>query len=279
MPLTPVSVEVAAADKMAPDFEAQYGGTYLNPPVQAYIRDIGGQLAAVGSRSDFPHKYQVLSDPKTINAFALGNGNIYITLGLLNLLDDEAELAEVLGHETGHVDHRHMASKMDAAYPFQALTKLADKLTGGNAVGSDLDKAVAVGESLTINGFGRDQELDADATGLTYMVQLGYDPMGSVRVFQKFQALEGQQPGLLQAYFQSHPTALVRIDDLTAVIQKQYPGMTGKTNTARFQNVINGIPMSPLDYISEFIDENKGAIAVGAGVVALGVGAAILTSE
>jgi predicted Zn-dependent protease len=278
MPLTPVAVEVSAADKMAPDFEAQYGGTYLNPPVQAYIRQVGGRLAAAGSRPDFPHKYQVLADAKTINAFALGNGNIYITLGLLKLLDDEAELAEVLGHETGHVDHRHMAEKMDASFGFKGLTSLLDKLTGGGSISDALDKAVNVTQALTINGFGRDQELDADATGLTYMASLGYDPYGSVRVFQKFQKLEGAQPGLLQKYFMSHPTALVRIDDLTKVLDQNYPGVKGETYRDRFQNIVNGVPMSSGAAVADFIDQNKTALAVAGGVVAIGVGAAILSA-
>lgn len=275
-PLTPVSVEVDAANKLAPDFEAQYGGLYLNPPVQAYVRQIGARLAAGGTRSDFPHQYQVLADAKTVNAFALGNGNIYITLGLLNLLDDEAELAEILGHETGHVDHRHMASKMDAAYGFGGLQALIDSVAGGSGAARFLTKAVGVTQSLTINGFGRDQELDADATGLTYMVNQGYDPHGAIRVFERFQKLEGKSPDLLKSFFASHPTANVRIDDLTKVINGQYPDVRGATNRDRFQNIVHGIPMPPT--VANFIDEHAVPLAVGGGLLAIGVTAAILSA-
>jgi predicted Zn-dependent protease len=102
-----------------------------------------------------------------------------------------------------------------------------------------IDEANKIAMGLVINGFQRDQELEADQHGLDTIVKAGYDPMGSVRTFQKFQKLETEVKGL-DAFMQSHPTATTRISDLQASISKQYPGVAGDNGKERFQSIING---------------------------------------
>ena len=246
MPLTPVFVEKATGDQSAAAVEEQFGGVAPPSPVTEYVDWVGRRLLPYSLRGNEPHKFQVLNDSNVINAFTLGNGNIYITKGLLKLLDDEAELAEVLGHENGHFGHRHIAAQMDHSIGLGLLLALGEGfLLQGKGQKANpeqqemIDQANQIAMGLVINGFQRDQELEADQHGLETLVKAGYDPMGSVRTFQKFQKLEHEVPAL-DSFFQSHPTALTRIQDLEAAIAKQYPGAAGDNGRERFQSIING---------------------------------------
>jgi len=246
MPLTPVFVERATGDQSAPAVEEQFGGVAPPSPVTEYVDWVGRRLLPFSLRGGEQHKFQVLNSTDVINAFTLGNGNIYVTKGLLNLLDDEAELAEVLGHENGHFGHRHIAAQMDHSIGLGLLLALGEGflLQGKDKqISADqqemIDQANQIAMGLVINGFQRDQELEADQHGLDSIVKAGYDPMGSVRTFQKFQKLETEVPAL-EAFFQSHPTATTRISDLQASIAKQYPNAAGDNGRERFQAIVNG---------------------------------------
>jgi beta-barrel assembly-enhancing protease len=246
MPLTPVFVEKASGDASAPQMEAQYGGVSAPSNVTEYVTWVGSRLLPYSLRGSEPHKFQVLRATDVVNAFTLGNGNIYITQGLLNLLDDESELAEVLGHENGHFGHRHIAAQMDHEIGLGLLLGLGEGFLTSSKGGTPtegqqatMDQANQITMGLVINGFQRDQELEADQHGLDTMVKAGYDPMGSVRTFQKFQGMEKAVTGL-DAFMQSHPTATTRISDLEASIKKQYPGASGDNGQSRFQAIVNG---------------------------------------
>ena len=226
--------------------EEQFGGIAPASPVTEYVDWVGRRLLPFSLRGSDPHKFIVLNDSKVINAFALGNGNVYITKGLLNLLDDEAELAEVLGHETGHYGHRHIAAQMDNSIGLGLLLALGEGFllqSKGKKTSAEqqetIDQANKLAMGLVINGFQRSQELEADQHGLNAIVKAGYDPMGSVRTFQKFQKLETEVPAL-ESFFQSHPTATTRVSDLQASIAKQYPGVIGDNGRERFQSIVNG---------------------------------------
>ncbi|MGH9391580.1 MAG: M48 family metalloprotease, partial [Vicinamibacteria bacterium] len=204
--------------------------------------------------------------------------------GTLGLLDDEAELAEVIGHENGHVGHRHIAKQIDRSVGIGALMALAngvylyargDKVTESQQ--EAVDAANAAIPALILNGFGRDQELEADQHGLKTMVASGYDPRGAIRVFEKFQKLSPEVKGL-EVYFQSHPTAKTRISELTASINRRYPGVGGENFRDRYQSIVKGgstlsaqtgemIPGVP----DEVLYIGGGAIAVTVVLAALGV--------
>jgi predicted Zn-dependent protease len=241
-----VFLEKSTGDQSAPQLEAEHGGVTKDVRLTQYVDFVGRRLLPFSPRRTFPHKFTVLESPKIINAFALGNGNVYVTRGLLNLLDDEAELAEVVGHEIGHVANRHIASQIDRVIGVTGLLALAEGVyavqKGGSvSTGTQglIDTANAIIPALVINGFGREQELESDEDGLSYMVAAGYDPMGSVRTFQKFQKLEGQVPAL-EVFFQSHPLARTRISDLQRQITSKYPGIRGEAYATRFQNIVKG---------------------------------------
>jgi predicted Zn-dependent protease len=244
--LTPVFVEKATGDEMAPELEDAHGGVSNDVRLSEYINWVGQRLVPHSLRPDFPRTFKVLNSEKIINAFALGNGNVYVTKGTLNLLDDEAELAEVIGHENGHIGHRHIAKQIDRSIGVGGLMALATSVyeayKGKKISESDrkkIDEANAVIPSLVLNGFGRQQELEADQHGLDTMVKAGYDPYGALRVFEKFQTLAPEVKGL-EIFFQSHPTAKTRISELKKSIDKRYPSVKGENFRDRYQAIVKG---------------------------------------
>lgn len=246
--LTPNYMEKKSGDDLAPKLEEMHDGVYQNPAMTAYVGDVAGSMLPYSLRGNEKHTYKILNSQKIVNAFTLGNGNIYITRGLLGLLDNEAELAEVLGHENGHFGHHHIAKQMDHAIGTSGLLAVAESVfaavKGSKLSDNDLamiDKANAVIPGLILNGFQRDQELEADSHGLDTMIRAGYDPHGAISTFQRLQTLEPKVAGI-QVYMQSHPTAKTRIDDLTKEIQGKYPDAlgSGTLNRDRYQAMVKG---------------------------------------
>ena len=106
--------EIALGYKSAPEMAAQLGGLSQNEKARALVRQVGEGLVArsLAAKSPYKFSFHVLADPRTVNAFALPGGPIFITEGLLRLLKSEAELAGVLGHEIGHVIARHSSERL-----------------------------------------------------------------------------------------------------------------------------------------------------------------------
>jgi predicted Zn-dependent protease len=149
-------------------------GLYDDPALQRYVSDIGLKLAASSERPNLPWHFAVV-DVAAVNAFALPGGYIYITRGILPFLDDEAQLAGVLGHEIGHVTARHAA---------QSVTRATLGELGVGALGVFVPQArpfgqfIGAGLSLAFLKNSRDDELQADRLGTGYAAKVGWHPNG-----------------------------------------------------------------------------------------------------
>jgi beta-barrel assembly-enhancing protease len=212
----------------APRMAAQMGGEASpNDPMQKLITEVGMRVlhnsdAATGPYTDNFH-YRLLTDDKTINAFALPGGQVFITRALLVRLENEAELAGVLGHETGHVIGRHTSEQL-------AKSQLGQSLVTAVAVGSSDRRgggysaaiiAGTVNQMLSLH-YSRDDETEADTFGLKYMTQAGYDPramLGVMKVLQQVSQSRGQPPEMLQ----THPYPEHRIETINAWIKQTFP--------------------------------------------------------
>ena len=155
-------------------------GVYDDAALQEYISAIGNRLAAVSHRPDLPWQFAVIDSP-VVNAFAVPGGYIYLTRGLLAYLNDEAELAGVLGHEIGHVTARHSVQAYSRAAGAQMGLLLGQIFVpamrpryGAPGVGD----AAGQGLGLLFLKFGRDDERQADRLGAEYAVASGWDPHG-----------------------------------------------------------------------------------------------------
>src|SRR5262245_802157 len=171
--------EIALGYKSAPQMAAQMGGLSQNEKARALVRRVGEKLVAesVAAKSPYKFSFHLLADPRTVNAFALPGGPIFITEGLLGLLKSEAELAGVLGHEIGHVIARHSSERL-------AKQQLTQGLLGALVVGSGDYSAAQIGQvvgSLINMSYGRDDELESDALGIRIMAEGGYDPRALIR--------------------------------------------------------------------------------------------------
>jgi predicted Zn-dependent protease len=160
-----------------------------------------------------------LIDDEQINAFALPGGQIFITTTLFKQLDNEAQLAGVLGHEIGHVIHRHSAEHM-------AKGQLGQSIVGAVAVGaSDGGNQMAAVAAQMANQmlqmkYGRADESESDATGIDYMVDAGYDPRGMAGVMR---VLKEASKGRSQPEFMSsHPDPGNRLQAIEDMITKKY---------------------------------------------------------
>lgn len=191
---------------------------YNNPRLQAYVNNIGQQLARQSHRNKIRYTFTVLDD-SSVNAFALPGGFVYITTGLMAYLNSEGELAGVLGHEIGHVTARHGVKQQSAGMASAILISVLSKKAGAGS-GKQFGQ---LGQAL-LSGYGRDHELQADKLGAEYLARVGYSPNNMIDVvtvlkaqeqFDKYQARkEGRRPRAYHGVFASHPRNDVRLQQV-----------------------------------------------------------------
>src|SRR5437763_13779862 len=152
---------------------AAYGGAYQDARLEALITQTVDKLVAASERPNLRYKVTILNSP-AINAFALPNGQLYVTRGLLALANDTSELASVLAHEMAHVIARHAAIREDQGRQADLVSSVASD------IGADPElSALALARSkLTLASFSRAQEFEADGIGVGIAARAGFDPFG-----------------------------------------------------------------------------------------------------
>lgn len=177
-------------------------GLYDDPDLQAYVDQIGQDLAAKSERPDLPWSFKVVDDP-VVNAFALPGGFIYVTRGILGHFNSEAELAAVVGHEIGHVTARHSAEQLSRAQVAQLGVGVGAVFVPEIAAYSDF---LNLGLNLMFLKFSRDDERQADDLGLRYMSRGSYDPREMVDVFSMLGRVSETAGGSgLPSWLSTHP--------------------------------------------------------------------------
>jgi predicted Zn-dependent protease len=203
----PESQEIAIGQQSALAAESQLG-LVNDPQLQDYVQRLGTQLAAASERPELPWTFRVLDEPAP-NAFAAPGGYIFVTRGLLALMDNEAELVSVLGHEIGHVTAKHAVSQMSRQQLAQIGLGLGSILSPQIAKFGDL---AAGGLEMLFLSYGRDDERQADDLGYRYALAQNYDVREMVNVFAALQqsaTLAGQSP--VPTWMASHPYPAERI--------------------------------------------------------------------
>lgn len=221
--LTPEE-EIVLGRQGAPEVANQFGGLYPDETLQAYLDNVGQRVVqeSVAGQSPYPFEFHLLSDPQTVNAFALPGGQIFITVAMLDALDTEAQLAGVLGHEVAHVIARHGAEQLArqrlGALLVQAIGIAAsdDPMSGRQAA----LVAQAVNQIVNLR-YGREDELESDRLGFDFMVDADYAPEGIVELMQILNSTrDGQQP---PEFLSSHPNPANRIERLEALTAETFP--------------------------------------------------------
>jgi beta-barrel assembly-enhancing protease len=188
---------------------------------QNYFNEIGQSIVRVCDRKDIEYHFTVIESDQ-INAFATPGGYVYIYTGLLDRIDNEAELAAVTAHEISHVVARHSVKRLQSAVGIGLLEQIA---FGGNA--SATKDVVNLGVGVALQGYSRANEFEADEFGVTYMTAAGYNPMGAIELFNMLASLgDAGQQNIFEKLSASHPDTQARIDRVNQQIAAKYQGDT-----------------------------------------------------
>lgn len=245
--------EIAIGEEAKGQLTAEYGGAVADAQTQAYLTEVGSKLAAQteGDAPSLPWEFTLL-DTDVVNAFALPGGKTFISRGLVEKFDSEAELAFVMGHEVGHVTARHQneqISRQIAASIAVAAVGIAASGSDSEVVKAGVPVVVGAGSGLYLLRFGRGQELEADELGMRYMTKVGYDPEAArdaMNVLKELSASGERQPELLS----THPYPESRLDKINERLQTTYAQQVGNPDYKRFETeykrrMLNRLAMLP----------------------------------
>jgi predicted Zn-dependent protease len=216
-------------------------GVYDDPVMQRYVQDVGQRLAKASERPNLPWQFTVVDAP-AVNAFALPGGFIYLTRGILPFLDNEAELAGVLGHEIGHVTARHSAQQYTKATSTGiGLTLLSIFVPEARPFQGLAETAF----SVMFLKYGRDDELQADRLGVGYAAQTGWDPSGVAGMLNTLARLDeasGSRKGVPN-WLSTHPAPADRVQEIQPMIKEASAKVPGEPIVGRAQYLtrIDGI--------------------------------------
>ena len=199
-------------------------GLVGDPKLVGYVRQVAGRLAQVAKRSDVAWQFNVTDDTEP-NAFALPGGYVYVTRGLVALLNSEDELAGVLGHEMAHVLERHAARRAGAATPFALLFGIPAGILGAvsPALGGIVGGTGELASGMVLAHYSRDQERDADQHGIALAARAGWDPAGLasfLNTLEREEKLAGQDPNR-PGFFATHPATPERVANVRAAARAE----------------------------------------------------------
>lgn len=204
-------IQIGAQNYLA-SRQSQGGDWLVDAELVSYVGNVGNKLVKVSNRPDLPYEFTVLNN-SVPNAWALPGGKIAVNRGLLLELNNEAELAAVLGHEIVHAAARHGAKAMERGMLLQAGVMGLGMATGDKDGGALLVGAGALGAQLIGKKYGRDAELESDRYGTLMMARAGYDPRAAVTLQETFVRLfKGEKAGWLEGMFASHPPSPERVE-------------------------------------------------------------------
>ncbi len=230
-----------------------------DPALQAYVTSVGQALLPHIHRKGISYRFYVIDAPM-INAFAIPGGGVYITTGMLNFLETEAELAAILGHEISHVDLRH------------CIERLQYELAARKIVGRDLAMIARIQYQLVHVSFNEQQELEADAAGVILAAKAGYDPRAGKTVFERLAAVkrererkeQREKPTLmveevgtalkkaLEHYFATHPPSSKRAQQLERLFERNARAWRGQKFYVGRSNYQDRIPRSSEERMYEY---------------------------
>ena len=201
-----------------------------DPALQSYVNQVGEWVAQQSGRPEITWRFGVL-DSEAINAFAAPGGYIFVTKGLYRLLNNEAELAGVLGHEIAHVTQKHHLKVLKQSSLIGALGQAASN----KAKDSDpaIQNLIGNGAEIMARGLDKDAEFEADRIGMVYAARAGYDPWGLPNVLQDMAALPAKDSRTSLLY-KTHPHPADRLSALGDAVGDRMDNVRGKELPNRF---------------------------------------------
>ncbi|WP_447963186.1 M48 family metalloprotease [Nitrospira sp. Ecomares 2.1] len=206
--------EITLGEAVAVEAFSRFGGEYSNPAWTRYINLVGKTVAEVSDRPTLNYHFAILNSQEQ-NAFAAPGGYIFITVGLLKTLKNEAELAGVLAHEIAHVTQKHMLDAIRRGALMGSVSELS--LT---AMKQDPAMFSSVIDEMTdllfTKGLDKDKEFEADVVGVEYAYRAGYNPRGLEDYLQTLAKEEGH---VESKFFTTHPSTTLRISKIDSLLK------------------------------------------------------------
>ncbi len=225
-----------------------------NPEKVQYVSAVGATLLPHVHRTGIRYEFHVIESGQ-INAFALPGGQIFVTTGMLEFLQSEAELAAVLGHETSHVDLRH------------CIERFQYELTLRKVKAGELGALAGIARRLLTVGYNQYQELEADAQGIRLSIEAGYDPDAGAAVFTRLNDRSGERTlpkaqtpvgevaqaveQAMGSYLRSHPPSDERVRRLNRLVAKNRQRLSGRVVYVGAENYRVRIPRTQQEFPQE----------------------------
>ena len=208
--------------------------------LQRYVNDVGFWVASQSERKGLPWRFGVIDSPG-INAFAAPGGYIVITLGLFSLLENEAQLAGVLGHEISHVVKKHHLKALQKTMKRGIWAKLGVRALADKDDRATLDRVVNAGVQLYATGLDRDLEYIADNRGVVLAARAGYDPYALLDVLTTIDSINPAESDLT-VMLKTHPPTGKRLDKLARLMDGRLDKYAqGRINVSRFGTIASRI--------------------------------------
>lgn len=214
--------------EFAPNIEAEFEAIYPDAEANAYLGELVARMVELSPRhADFDFHFKILNS-SVPNALALPGGYVYITRGLLEELETEGQFIAVMGHELGHVEHRHAMLNQTRGilgWSGRALGSVGRALPIGGRVVNAVGGIVSAPSVLLGLKFNRSQELEADERGVYFAAEMGYNPLDAVQTFELFQRMEDEQENSTSqvSILRTHPVNAARIESIQKIVARDYP--------------------------------------------------------
>jgi predicted Zn-dependent protease len=200
------------------------------------LQTIANRLAASVNAEDQNFKIVLLKNQQA-NAFTPGAGTILINEGLLQLVDNEAQVAAVIAHEMAHVLMRHPQRQKQIRLASKAGSQFMDDYTPTSLV-DNLGRILRVGGNVTMNGMIRQHEMMADSIGIDILVKAGYDPHELVTILRKLRAITPQRDRTTNVIYGNHPLTADREVAAATKIKRNYPNAFGRVWSSEFDALV-----------------------------------------
>lgn len=215
------SQEISIDRQQSPhQFSSDYG-IIQDKSLNQYLGQVGNSLAAQSHRKDMPYDFHVVN-ANYVNAYAFPGGSIAVTRGILVNLDNEAELAALLGHELGHVNARHTAARMSKGTLLNVALAGTNMVLGDSSLSGIADQLGQLGGAALLAHYSRDDERQADALGMEYMVKGLYTPNGMVGLMELLLSLSKHNPSTIEMMFSTHPMSQERYNTTSQLAESRW---------------------------------------------------------
>lgn len=222
--------EITIGQAVAVEAFSRFGGEYQNEELTRYVNLVGKTIGGLSDRPNLEYHFAILNSPEQ-NAFAAPGGYIFVTIGLLKALNNEAELAGVLAHEVAHVTQKHMLETIRRSALLANVSELT--LTAMNKDPQMFSNIIdEITDKLFTKGLDQDKEFEADVYGVEFAYRAGYNPSGLKEYLVTLQSQEGRAQS---RFFSTHPSTRTRIQKIEGTLQQFADGANFPVLAQRFR--------------------------------------------